>query len=73
MPCGYEKKNIFLNTDKNDVLYMYIFLVIICKQHQPTCSKFYSRIDCGSLSNLRTIKRCSSSTERQLLLWCYSS
>lgn len=62
-----------LKIDKNDVVFMYIFLVIICQEYRLTCSKFYSRIDCGSLSNLRTIKQCSSSIERQLLLWCYSS
>jgi len=34
MLCGSEKKKIFLNTDKTDVLYMYNFLVIICQQYQ---------------------------------------
>jgi len=43
-----QGKKIILDKSKNDVLYRYVFPVMIHQQHQLTCSKFHGRADGGS-------------------------
>lgn len=54
MLCGCKDKKIILDKSRNDVLYRYVFPVMIHQQHQLTCSFMAEQI--VALGNLRTIK-----------------